>query len=197
MSPPPLFLEASWRPERPSQGMTRNKSSIGLGRICRRRLRLLGLGVARLVLRGGEVAQNGLGLGIGRPQPGWSNAVESASALWRRLARAPEAVAGHPVAGPHSGSAELPGAARRRPEEAQGASWGTMLPGDDEVTMPRHAVACSRLDVARQHGLGVVGVLERQLAPPRARLWIHQYDFRYITVTLPLHYRYITATLPS
>ena len=33
--------------------------------------------------------------------------------LWRQLARAPEAVAGHLVAGPHPGSAELPRAARR------------------------------------------------------------------------------------
>ena len=46
--------------------------------------------------------------------------------LWRPLARAPEAVAGIPVAGTHhAGSAELHGAHQARPEEVQEPSWGT------------------------------------------------------------------------
>eukprot|EP00964_Phaeocystis_antarctica_P108511 scaffold73084_cov51-Phaeocystis_antarctica.AAC.1 len=44
--------------------------------------------------------------------------------LWRRLARAPEAVAGCPVARPLPGSAELPRCRQARPEEAQEPSWG-------------------------------------------------------------------------
>ena len=39
--------------------------------------------------------------------------------LWRRLARATEAVAGRPVAGPRPGSAELRQGRKVRPEEAQ------------------------------------------------------------------------------
>ena len=47
--------------------------------------------------------------------PEWSKAVKSAAlkAASCRLAGAPEAVAGHPVPGPHPGSAELPRATRR------------------------------------------------------------------------------------
>ena len=48
-----------------------------------------------------------------RPPPRLDGQTRGTERLWRRLARAPEAVAGIPVAGPPTGSAELPGAARR------------------------------------------------------------------------------------
>ena len=62
--------------------------------------------------------------------------------LWRRLARAPEAVAGCLEGRPRPGSAELPGAARRTPtEEAQEPSWGAAEGGagrcDHAASQPR------------------------------------------------------------
>ena len=50
-----------------------------------------------------------------------SKVVISANVLWRRLARAPEAVAGIPLAGARPGSAELHGATRRGLRSRAGA----------------------------------------------------------------------------
>ena len=72
--------------------------------------------------------------------------------LWRRLARAPEAVARHPEGRPLPGSAELPGAARRTPtEEAQEPSWGAAEGG--AVTMRRHSPAAADQALSRWAGL--------------------------------------------
>eukprot|EP00964_Phaeocystis_antarctica_P034613 scaffold19718_cov64-Phaeocystis_antarctica.AAC.2 len=68
----------------------------------------LHLGRAARALQQGRVQ---LGDGLVLAAPAWSKAVESAA--WRRLARAPEAVAGRPEGRPLPGSAELPRAARR------------------------------------------------------------------------------------
>eukprot|EP00964_Phaeocystis_antarctica_P018366 scaffold10146_cov70-Phaeocystis_antarctica.AAC.1 len=71
--------------------------------------------------------------------------------LWRRLARAPEAVAGRSVGRPLPGSAELPWSRKARPEEAQAPSWGsakgcalTMRPRSDGVV---HGVGEDSLEV--------------------------------------------------
>ena len=65
--------------------------------------------------------------------------------LWRRLARAPEAVAGRPEGRPRPGSAGLPRAARRAlRRQAQEPSWGAAKRGT--LTMLRYGwpAACLR-----------------------------------------------------
>ena len=77
--------------------------------------------------------------------PTRSGAVKSASALWRRLAQAPEAVAGRPVARASLWKCRAAQSCQARLEEvllqgAQGASWGALTAkgGNNSLTMRAH-----------------------------------------------------------
>ena len=70
------------------------------------------------------------GWAVARPGGEGQRQAKSANVLWRvrRLARVPEAVAGRPVAGPHSGSTQLRRAARCALRRHRGELLGRCLP---------------------------------------------------------------------